>query len=96
MEYTNIRPSSNNDYIEVKKQRVEKEVNKASNITEHFKQINKKYQKTLKSILKQNKEGKKQPDLTKPVNTTTKKIYFYVVVDIPPETDSVLAYRKVL
>ena len=96
MEYTNTRLSDNDDYTEVKKQKVEKEVNKASDITDYFKLVSKKYQKTLKSILKQNKEGEKQLDLTKPVNTTTKKIYLHIVVNISLQTDSILACRKVL
>ena len=96
MDNTNIRPSSDNDQTEVKKQRVKKEDNKVSDITDHFKPVSRKHQKVLKSVLKQNKEGEKQPDLTKLVNTTTKKTYQYIVFDIPPETDSVLEYMKVL
>ena len=67
-----------------------------SDITNHFKPVSRKQQRVLKSALKQNKEGEKQPDLTKLVNTTTKKICLHIVVNIPLEIDSVLVYRKVL
>ena len=52
MKNTNVRPSSDDDQIEVKKQRVEKEDNKVSDITNHFKPVSRKYQKALKSVLK--------------------------------------------
>ena len=59
---TNIRPSSDNNHTEVKKQKVEKD-NKVSDITNYFKPVSRKYQKVLKLVLKQNKEGEKEPDL---------------------------------
>ena len=43
MENTNVRPSSNDDQTKVKKQRVEKEDNKASDITNHFKPVSRKH-----------------------------------------------------
>ena len=52
MENTNIRLSIDDDQTEVKKQRVEKEDNKVSDITNHFKLVSRKYQKALKSALK--------------------------------------------
>ena len=39
IENSNVRLSSNNDQNKVKKQKVEKEDNKTSNITDHFKPV---------------------------------------------------------
>ena len=52
MENTNVRLSSDDDQTKVKKQRVEKEDNKVSNITDHFKPVSRKHQKVLKLALK--------------------------------------------
>ena len=48
---SNVRPSSNDDQTKVEKQKVEKEDNKTSNITNHFKPVSRKQQKTLKPAL---------------------------------------------
>jgi hypothetical protein len=42
MENRNVRPSSNDDQTKVKKQKVKKEDNKMSDITNHFKSVSRK------------------------------------------------------
>ena len=59
MKNSNIRLSSNNNQNKVKKQKVEKEDHKISDINDHFKPVSRKQQRALKSVLKQNKEGEK-------------------------------------
>ena len=80
--------------------KLEEEKAKKHDITSCFQIVDKKLRNINKqaknNVLKNSSRTENKKDLTTPVNTTTKKTYFYLELDTPRERDYVARHKNVV